>query len=411
MDNTIETKLNRVDTAVSTIKKNLHFEENALIEDVAASTDINRLTNVFVQQNEPAIKDGIWVQCDEKENAFDKIIMDRDMVVPYKWLQTQQSQQLNRNGNLMSVSGPMLRVVANGKVYFRDSWGISSYDLSSKDGKLTPVVSGFERITTQIGDSADIHGDTFYWFPCGYGNPYTWNINTGARKDMPSINYGIRGGCYDPITDTVYLIHDYGKSIEKYTENGWKEIYKGQANFVRMTAIGGKLWMFAEEEGASFVMDLVNNNTRTPLEGKADTSTGILKTNDALYLYNTKLTEVYKYNIDTLEREDVTALFQDNDISYITTMLYNDGTFYGLVNNHMIPMATTGKEYNDSAVLISQAPISRTEHQTALWTYDGLEGRMTQSFYDIFYYNKEKGYMKDYPIYYGNGTEWIKFKN
>lgn len=30
---------------------------------------------------------------------------------------------------------------------------------------------------------------------------------------------------------------------------------------------------------------------------------------------------------------------------------------------------------------------------------------MTQSFYDIFYYNKEKGFMKEYPIYYGNGTE------
>jgi hypothetical protein len=77
---------------------------------------------------------------------------------------------------------------------------------------------------------------------------------------------------------------------------------------------------------------------------------------------------------------------------------------------YIMPMEMIGKQYDCDCVLISQAPITKTEHQTALWTYEGLRGRMTQSFYDVYYYNKNEGYKLEYPIYYGNGTEWIRFK-
>jgi hypothetical protein len=29
----------------------------------------------------------------------------------------------------------------------------------------------------------------------------------------------------------------------------------------------------------------------------------------------------------------------------------------------------------------------------------------------VYYYNKDTGFDFTLPIYYGNGTEWIKFKN
>ena len=401
----LENKLNRVDAAVSTIKQNLHFEENALIEDVAASTDIKRLTNVFVQQNEPSVKDGIWVQCDEKENAFDKIIMDRDMIIPYKW------QALHKVNVGVSIVGPALSAVKDGKVYFRLNPYSRMYDLVQNTGQTVAIGSSMGAITPTKEDAVDISDTHFYWFPTGYGNPYSWNLETNAREDLPHVGYGIRGGCYDAVTDTTYIIHNYGTRIQKLLPGGWNTIYSGTKNFVRLTSIGGRLLAFAEEEGYSIMIDLNNNNAVTPIEGHADAQTAVCKADDVIYLYNTSLTSVYKYNIDTLEREDVTALFQDPDITSISTMFYSNGIFYALVGGNIIPMDTKGKEYDSSAVLISQAPITRTEHQTALWTYDGLEGRMTQSFYDIFYYNKEKGVMKGYPIYYGNGTEWIKFKN
>lgn len=59
MDSNLSNKLNRVEESLITIKNNLHFPNNAIIEEVAASTDIKRIANIYIQENEPEKKEGI----------------------------------------------------------------------------------------------------------------------------------------------------------------------------------------------------------------------------------------------------------------------------------------------------------------------------------------------------------------
>lgn len=433
MDNTIETKLNRVDAAVSTIKQNLHFEDNALIEDVAASTDIKRLTNVFVQQNEPEIKDGIWVQCDEKENAFDKIIMDRNMIVPYKWQipDVLTPFYIKSNANAV-IASPNTVTVVGDTLFFFDK-GYITYDLTSNTNIATERVDR-NRLSSSTHNSSATDGTLIYFSYGSYGQMHIYDPVTNADSEVSITQAGDHYIAYSPFDNCVYVITSEGRYILRHNrnDNTTKQIlsvkeYNGELRYVRLLALGQQLLVITNVPGESFVIDLANNDniSKTAYEGLSTIAVprnttsvayGLLDMSDHFYIYNGQ-DEIIKYSKETLLGEDVTSLFYDPAISKLHSLFYYNNQFYGFVSVtgtapvYLVPLAVQGKDYDCSAVIISQAPITRTEYQTALWTYEGLEGRMTQSFFDIFYYNKEKGYMKDYPIYYGNGTEWIRFKN
>ena len=84
MENGLNEKLTRVDTAVATIKRNLHFAEDAVIEEVAGSTSLKRLLNIFIQDNEPEIKEGIWIKTAENLPA-DNIVIDELIYTNEEW--------------------------------------------------------------------------------------------------------------------------------------------------------------------------------------------------------------------------------------------------------------------------------------------------------------------------------------
>lgn len=433
MDNTLDIKLNRIDAAVATIKRNLNFEENALIEDVAASTDIKKLTNVFVQQNEPEVKDGIWVQCDEKENAFDKIIMDREMIVPYKWqypdvvaeFKAAQGSLTGRQSSLEWL-GANNGVVVNDKLYFIIGPNLGVYDLVQ--GGNIAVQHGTYRIYADKIDQTAVSNS--YVFGINTQNCYAWNLETLAKTDV-GVGGSYKGNhlCYSAFDNYMYLAYgNYGDIKRIHGDTLVQEAFMNSSTMKkisRLLSLGEKLLCISDKPGYSYIYDLASNTKLTT--GPEGLSTlaidnyampGFLELSDCFLVYN-GLKQVIRYSKDTLLGEDITDQFNDPAIQQLCGMFKYKEDYYGIISQKentftpvsLLKMETRGKEYDSNAVLISQAPISRTEYQTALWTYDGLEGRMTQSFYDIFYYNKEKGFMKEYPIYYGNGTEWIKFKN
>ena len=432
MNNTIETKLNRVDAAVLTIKHNLHFEDNALIEDVAASTDIKKLTNVFVQQNEPSVKDGIWVQCDEAENAFDKIIMDRNMIVPYKWQipDVLVPFYIKSNANAVIASPNTISVMGD-TLFFFDK-GFITYDLAANSNIAIERIDR-SRLSSSTHNSSTTDGKVFYCCYGMYGTMQIYNPETNAVSEANLTQSTDHYITYSQFDNCVYIINNGGREIRRYncdsaamtTIKSVKE-YNGELRYVRLLALGQHLLVITNVPGESFIIDLANNNNilTTGYEGLSTIAVpkntdsvayGLLDMSDHFYIYNGQ-DEIIKYSKETLLGEDVTSLFYDPAISKLHAMFYYNNQFYGLVSVtgtapvYLLPLSVKGKDYDSSAVVISQAPISRTEYQTALWTYDGLVGRMTQSFYDVFYYNKEKGFMKEYPIYYGDGEKWIKFR-
>ena len=61
MDNNLNAKIDRIDTAIAEMRKNLSLSANAEIEEVASSTAINlkKVMNVYIQEEQPATFEGI----------------------------------------------------------------------------------------------------------------------------------------------------------------------------------------------------------------------------------------------------------------------------------------------------------------------------------------------------------------
>jgi hypothetical protein len=81
MENGLHEKLTRVEQTVSTIKNNLALNNNAPIEDVVTATEFNlkHMMNIFIQPEEPATKDGVWIKSEPFD--FDEIKVDEDWVI------------------------------------------------------------------------------------------------------------------------------------------------------------------------------------------------------------------------------------------------------------------------------------------------------------------------------------------
>lgn len=69
MDNNLNTKIDRIDTAIAEMRRNLSLNANAEIEEVASSTAMNlkKIMNVYMQEEQPTTFEGIWIQQETEE--------------------------------------------------------------------------------------------------------------------------------------------------------------------------------------------------------------------------------------------------------------------------------------------------------------------------------------------------------
>jgi hypothetical protein len=151
--------------------------------------------------------------------------------------------------------------------------------------------------------------------------------------------------------------------------------------------------------------------------------------NDYIYAYTPGQANSYYYatiksavKIDknTLTVIDITDDFADADLAKILggLVFYDNSLNIFVGDNGTSEMKTTyllKKEcdtvhYDKNMIVIMQSPITNSALQTAIWTYPCLDGRMCQSFYDVYYYNTETGFNFAIPTYYGDGEKWIKFR-
>ena len=66
----------------------------------------------------------------------------------------------------------------------------------------------------------------------------------------------------------------------------------------------------------------------------------------------------------------------------------------------------TGDE--DTILMRQRSGVNK--YQTVLTPATNVENRLLTSFEDVGYYSTETGINNNIPTYYGNGTEWVKFK-
>lgn len=133
-----------------------------------------------------------------------------------------------------------------------------------------------------------------------------------------------------------------------------------------------------------------------------------------LYITNGKDYTI-RINKTTFELEQDNTLFADNQIDNVYGMVIEGNNILGITGPsnwelYETYMPMTSDTYDDNIVIITQAPVRNTECRTQILD-NVFGGRFLYSFYDVYYYNTETGLNNGLPTYYGNGNEWIKFKN
>ena len=147
MKNGLNEKLTRIDAAVATIKHNLHFTENAVIEDVAESTSLKRLLNIYIQEDEPVNKDGLWIKTADTSINTEHVSIDENFYEAKTFLSAAERPAIGRDvdgintcivGNYMYCFGKVLASTQADTVYFKIN--LNTYEISNITNPKIPLL-------------------------------------------------------------------------------------------------------------------------------------------------------------------------------------------------------------------------------------------------------------------------------
>lgn len=423
MNQSLNSKLTRIDETLSIMKDNLRLDENEMIENLATATNLHSLTNIFIQEEEPEIKDGIWIQADKNTHPYEVLKIDEDIIIPGAW----RKDKSYTAGIGITVSGDRQTMITlNGYLYSLKSNSIFKTNLQTGESVTwKSAISVYSGIYT---DGVDIFT---------YGGTKVLHFKMDGTDTIYETGGQISCICKSPNWDYFYIVYDgsfykydmISKSRTKITVSISTSSYISYMHPLgedRLLVFGNttKWGMF------NGIVDCIGNTYTSCLDSLDRIFANYFTASpsgDSLYFSISQdesewsgkvITKgMFRIDLNTLTYEDLTSQFFTDEMSTsLINMVYNNGKFYSIntVNSNTIritPQDSSTVQYDKNMIVIMQCPITKSEKQTALWTYPCLEGRMCQSFYDVYYYNKDTGFNFTLPTYYGNGTEWVKFKN
>lgn len=365
--------------------------------------------NIFMQEAEPSSKEGIWLASNKK---VDKIKMVESFATEGGvW------QLLNELENSVSGSSPHANI--GNKIYIFDGTTDSRIHVFNIEDNTYEAVTG-EAIEPSNGSAIAVD-NLIYLFGVGTGHKqaYKYNPETNEYTEIAAIpsdySYGFRDGRTVLYNNDIYLI--YSNKIHKYSisDNTYTKIKTGFPTDVSCTTIvGSKIYIFYDTTLTSY--DLETNEIKTLASPTNSTVTArcVVYNND-IYIFggsNNKL--AFKYSIETNEYtqlDDIPYAFKSGCCVIIGNVVY-------LIGGSSTASATTPYKqakytintltFTDNSVYIAE---KSGTYKTQLYENKDIEGRVLYGFDDVLYNSTESGVDNTIPVYYGTGTEWVKFKN
>ena len=452
MEQNLDTKLTRIENTINIMKNNLGLPENEVIENLATATNLHTLANLFIQENEPETKDGIWIKTDNSTHPYDVVKIDQNIIIPGKWrfdtkplVVDENNNSIILNSNPSEFKSQLMRVcVVNNEVYT-----LTKMVSIVNPGELIKVDmnTGKTTVVHQFGYNSSLNNGHvfaakhyvcitdydrgFYLFDTITKTMEYVNLAEGVGK--PSDYTRTKVGCYSEYDNCIYT-HGYSYGIIRYNldtkecQSVFTSTISSRFSTDILVSMGQQILAIGPDP---YLFDIpTDKGTYQSHLANAAQCQMINMPNDYIYAYTPGQANSYYYatiksavKIDknTLTVIDIRDDFVDADLAKILggLVFYNNCLNIFVGDNGTSEMKTTyllkkdcsTVQYDKNMIVIMQSPITNSALQTALWTYPCLDGRMCQSFYDVYYYNKETGFDFTLPTYYGNGTEWIKFKN
>lgn len=373
--------------------------------------------NIYAQTIEPTDKDGIWL---ETNKEFDKIYFRENIV---------QAENYDRSKVYPNVNITNY----NGVVYIKPY----IYYLGKANTSLTQILR-YNVITNQIETlpscpqaiftNSSVYcaiNNVIYVF--GNNNDLTksfkYNIDTNTVTQIASCPHQMTYNCCHAIAynNNIYLI---GYSAE--TEEG-KNIYKylPQTNsYVKICTLpytignGYKIGNICVVGNECFLFNLSNTNhysykinldsgEYTQLSNPPINFECGIGVNQDNYIYIFNKNQSYRYNIIN----DTFTQLQNSTISSSATRTYAflyENKIYITGYNNIDCMVLQYKDFENNSIVVSQG---NNKYFTELISDENIDGKILFPFNNAYFNTTENGFDNTIPTYYGDGTQWVKFKN
>lgn len=384
--------------------------------------------NVYVQESEPTNKDGIWLQTNK---IFNKTYFDEQV----KTLSKENYDTTKEYPNITLDSaeyghalpaigmGDFVYVFANSKIYKYDSTNRTCESIKSIWGDFSGNKSSACLVGTDI-------------FIFKYNTIYKYDtINETLTTEK---NVGVYdGGVLVSISSTseyIYLL--YETNIYKYdiknksiSTLSLKLPYTfSDYSYHRMPCVIGDLvYLFGNTNSSnhrkSYILDLKNEVITQIKDLPITMNFAISACQVDGYIYVIQGTSNSASSVRYAVKYDIV-----NDtyttIALNTRSVYADANYAYLVNGTIVCVSDTSNNIYFDHFIVSYDAIYNYENNSVV-VWDGLgkyktqmtspinnqEGKIKTLFYNVYYYTTSDGLDDTITTYYGDGTQWIKFKN
>lgn len=428
-DKTIEITEN----GTQTITPDEGYDGLSSIEVTANISSSESPLNIFIQNSEPDAKEGFWLQTSNNLNS-DVIISNNRLVA-----ETIFDTWANR------IVAPTAYSYQPGAVVGDEIFALGGY---ASGGKNTAYKYNVVTNTTTVlntlpeamwaNDLVAI-GTDIYMLGGLIGTQYTnkaykYDSLTDTYSEITSLPEA-RGWAHSVLVgDTIYVIG--GKKASSNTSYSTTILAYDVKNdmYSTLTApigisvqdgiavVGSKIYMLGNNSASSVDSYVYDVATNTSASISPIPETGAVKAvthGTDIYYFIGLNTQMYKYDTLTDTHSAVEGITSPAGVSNrpmfdVNNMLIRLQTITNYTYGRFIDTIgyTDILDYSgdkDGVVIYQREDINK--YHTGLNSNSNITGRLRYGFDDIIHYTVSEGINNTIPTYYGDGTQWIKFKN
>ena len=397
--------------------------------------------NIYTQTTEPTNKNGLWLQTN---HSYEKIVFDENVYYGDEWQSSVSTPRVPYNarynssvsiGNDVYVFGGATNINAGNETnsltaykynILTDTWtqltdipyyfffggtvaiGTDIYIFGSHNSSYSKRAYKYDTLTDTYTRLTDIPfnytdmpvtsiGTDIYLFGGGGWNvaytAYKYDTLTDTYTKLSNIPYEFYYTSYEAVNTDIYLFGGYGGNKKAYKYDTLTDTYT-QLSDIPYQFSGG--------------------------------STMTIGTDIYLFGGNGGNKTIYKYNVltDTYTKQsnaphDINAgsgarsvCNVNGDIYVVSYYESGDNTGTGIDIYHF-----NSKTYpNDNSLIIAQgrSGVGKTYnigYAVELIPVEELDTPLLYGLVDAWFYTTQDGLITNIPTYYGDGTQWVKFKN
>lgn len=380
--------------------------------------------NIYAQTTEPTDKNGIWLQTDK---TFDKIYFNTDVIssesIDISIVTASHSMTLRDSGRCCTAMvGNYIYIFGND--YTNDTYKVWKYDVINNTFSIdnpdsnSPIKLAF-LTAVPVGTDIYLFGGASV---AGYFNNYKYDtINhtftqkrnlpvAGGGTNIMGIEYSGNIYLFGGGTSSSSTVYKYDVSSNTYTQLPNLSNTIGGASICN---INDNVYLFSSTSNKAAMCYNLTNYTTTTLAVPSFTCSGATRCvhiGDYIYIANSTQ-KMCKYDINNNTYINTNISYNLGSYSYGTLYLKDD-IIYIVGQNDIFRYKLVPSDFGDKSIVISQSKLLNNI-VTYLFNFndEDVVGRPVQPLNDVFYYTTENGLDNTIPTYYGDGTQWIKFKN